>query len=105
MISDDVTRFDEVASNVRTLLHVAPDQKKSRAYVIPRKNFQQTQRVRIIGTVVVGECYFLAVASDAGERAPVPLTRGRHRLISCSDCGERRTTSQAEAEHARIVAD
>src|SRR5579862_7989232 len=92
MIADDVTRFDDLASDVRTLLHVSPDQKKSRAHVIPGKNFQQTQRVRFIGTVVIGERDLLAASGEASERPPIPLTGGRHRLISCSDCGERRTT-------------
>ena len=55
VIAHDVSRFDDFAGNIGPLLHVASDQKKSRANVVLRQDFQQAQRVRIVGPVVIGE--------------------------------------------------
>jgi len=54
VIADDVAGLDNLADDLRMLLHVAPDQEKSRVYIVFRQDFEQAQGVRIVGTVVVG---------------------------------------------------
>ena len=105
MITNDVASPNDLACDVGTLLHEAADQEKSCMHIVAGKDLQQAQGVRIVGTIIIGERDLLAAASQAGECAPVPLPRGRHRLISCSDGAERRATSQDKAEHAGIVSD
>ncbi len=59
--------FYEFASDVGTLLHVAADQKKCGANIVPGQNIQQAQRVRIVRTIIVGERQLFR----AGDSVPV----------------------------------
>src|SRR5579864_3179996 len=105
VISDSVSRFDNLACNVGALLYVATDQKKSCMHAIPGKNIQQVQSVGIVGTVIIGERDLLAAARQAGERWAEHLPRRRHRLIPRSNRGDRGGSSQFNEEHAGILKD
>ncbi len=56
MIADDMPSPRQLARDIGSLFHVAPDEKKCRLYVVSGKNFEQTKSVRIVRTVVVGQC-------------------------------------------------
>ena len=90
VVADDVAGVDNFAGDFRTLLHVASDQKKSRVHAVFGEDFEQAQRVRIVGAVVVGQRDLTRAARQAGESLPIPLPRRRHGLIAGgnSGCGE-----------------
>ena len=56
VVADNVSSFDNFAGDVRTLLHVASNQKKSCVHAVLGENFEQPQSVRIVGAVVIGQC-------------------------------------------------
>ena len=106
MVADDVAGFDDFAGEVGALLDVASDQKKCCVHVVLGQDFQQAQRVRVVGAVVVGEGELLGAARQAGEGAAVPLAGGRHGLVAGGGsgggggrCGE------DGSEHGGIVMD
>ena len=89
VIADGVASLGYLAGDVRTLLDVASDQKKSCRHTMPGEDVQQTQRMRVIRPVVVGERELFGSRSKAGEGAAVPLTGRRHGLISGHDRSRR----------------
>ena len=76
MIAHNVASLNNFAGDVRTLLHIAPDQKKSCLHAMPGENFQQSQSVRIIGAVVVGQRNLPRAARQSSESSPIPLPVG-----------------------------
>ena len=93
VVADDVAGFDDLAGNFGTLLDVASDQEECCVHAVLRENFEQAQRVRIVGAVVVGEGELFRSSSQAGEGAAVPLSGGRHGLVARGDGGGQRGSS------------
>ena len=60
MIAHDVSRADDFATNVGPLLHIAPNQEESRTNLMLSQDLQKTQRMRIVGPVIIGERDLLA---------------------------------------------
>src|SRR3974390_1668371 len=73
VIAYSVAGLHDAEGDIGAQLRVAPDHEKSGAHVVLREYFQQTQRVRIVGPVVVGEGDLLRPASKASESAAIPL--------------------------------
>ncbi len=48
-----------------------------------RQDLEQSQGVRIVGSVVVGERQLPGSTRQARESVAVPFAGGRHRLIAC----------------------
>ena len=65
------------------------------------QNVKKLQRVWIVGAVVEGKCDLIRPVPQSTERAPEPLSRGRHGLISSRD--ERCAGGKGEGEHGEIV--
>src|ERR1022692_370449 len=105
VVADDVACVDNLAGNLGALLNVASDQKKSCLYVVSGENLQQPLRVRVVGAVIVGKRELFRPAGEACKGPAVPLSGGRHRLISRGNSAERGGSSQSKAEHAGIVID
>ena len=103
MVADNVSGPENFAGDLRTLLHIASDQKKSRMHIMPGEDFQQAQRVSIIGTVVVRQRNLSRPARQSRERFSIPLPRRRHRLVTGGDRGRGGNGSQGEREHEGIV--
>src|SRR5580700_4220002 len=82
VVADDVAGLDDFAGELGALLDIPSDQKKSRADVVLGEDLQQAQRVRVVGTIVVGQGELLCAARQAGEGAAVPLSGGRHGLVT-----------------------
>ena len=103
VVADNVAGLDDFAGDFRTLPHIASNQKKSRVHVVLGENFQQAQRVRIVGAVVVGQRDLPRSARQSREGSPIPLPRRRHGLITRGNGGRGGDGSQGEGEHAGIV--
>jgi hypothetical protein len=104
VVAHDVSGFDDLPHDFRLLLHVASDQEKSCVYIVLGKNIQQTQRVRIVWPIVVGERDLIGATWQAGERAPLPLSRRRHGLITRgSNRGSDDRPGEHGSQHGRIV--
>ena len=104
MIADNVAGLDNLAHDVRTLLHVASNQKKSCVNPVPGEDLQQTQGVRIVGAVVVSQRNLARSARQSRESASIPLPRRRHGLITRrSSSRSRDGTGQSKPKHAGIV--
>lgn len=52
VIAHDVTSINNLTHDFGPLPNVAPDQKKSRLYIVFRKNLKQAHGMRIIRTIV-----------------------------------------------------
>ncbi len=103
MVSDNVTGSNNFPRDVRTLPHVAPNQEKSRRNAVPRKDFEQSQTVRIIGTVVIGQRNLARAPRQPSKSPPIPLPRRRHRLISRCNSSRGGNASQGKRKHEGIV--
>src|SRR6202140_1202982 len=104
VVAHDVSGFDDLPYDFRPLLHIASDQKKSCAYAVLGKDVQQTQGVRIVWPIVVVEGDQLGAAWQARERAPVPLSRRGHGLITRgSNRGSHGRPGEHGFEHGMIV--
>ena len=104
VVADGVAGFGDVASNVGALLHVASDQEKSGMNLVLGQDLQQTQSVRVVGAVVVGECDLPGSARHPGESSTTPLAAGSHRLISTGySSGGGDGAGYHVAQHAGIV--
>ncbi len=55
MISHHVPGFHKIAHDVGALLHIPANEEKRGPHILPRQNLHQSQRIRIVGAVVVGE--------------------------------------------------
>ena len=55
VIADHVSGLDDFADDVGALLDVASNHEKGCVYVVLREDFEQAQRVRIVGAVVVSQ--------------------------------------------------
>ena len=87
VIADDVAGFDDFAGEFRTLLDVASDQKKSRLYAVFGEDFEQAQRVRVVGAVVIGQRDLARAARQAGESFAQPLSGRGHGLVAGGNRG------------------
>src|ERR1700693_2834166 len=87
VVADDVSGLDDLAGNLRLLVDVASDQKKSCVYVVFCENFEQAQGVRVVGAVVVGECELARSGGQSGEGFSVPLRSWSHGLVACENRG------------------
>src|ERR1700730_1475360 len=104
VVAHDVSSFDDLPYDFRPLLHIASDQKKSCANFVFGEDLQQTQGVRIVWPIVVGERDLLGATWQAGERAPMPLSHRRHGLITRgSKRGGDSRPGEHGSEHGRIV--
>ena len=95
----------DFAYDVGPLLDESPDQKESRPRIVPRQHFQQSQRVRIVWSIIVGECDLPGSLRQANERAPEPLPGRRHRLVARRSQQCRGTRACKFSKHAAILAD
>ena len=82
MVPDHMPGFHQLANNIRTLLRVAADQEKCGVDIVPGKDFQQAQGMRIVGPVVISERQLLRPAAQPGEGTAEPLPGRRHGLIA-----------------------
>jgi len=106
VVADYVARLGDLSGDFPALLDVASDHKKSCVHVVFREDFEKTQSVRIVGTVVVSERDLFGTARKAREGAAVPLAGGRHGLESRgSKCGCSGGSGEHGSKHARIVMD
>ena len=106
VVADDVACIYDLAGDVRALLNVASDQKKSCVHLVLRENLQKAQGVGIVRAVVVGEREQFRPGREACEGAAVPLSGGRHGLVTSGNrggsggCG-----GEHGSEHGRILKD
>ena len=104
VVANNVSRSGDRARNVRPLLHVASDQEKRGMHPVPRQQFQQAQRVRIVGAIVVSQRDLPRAARQSRERPAIPLTRRRHGLIARSRrCHGGSCPGDNQAQHGEIV--
>ena len=104
VVADDVAGLDNFADDFRMLPHVVSDQKESGVDAVPREDFQQTQRVRVVGAVIIGEGDLMGGTGESDESFPVPLRRRRHRLVrGCSGGSDGDSGGQDWGEHGGIV--
>jgi len=103
VIADSMTRPHQLAHDVRPLSYETANDKKRRPHIMLGQNVQQTQRVRIIGAIVVCERQLLGPMAEPGEGAPVPLPRGRHSLVTSGRCCPGTRDSGQDIEHEGIV--
>src|SRR5271167_957752 len=101
VVAYDMASIYDLARDLGTLLHIASDEEKSRVHIVLREDFQQAQRVWIVGAVVVGERELLRSRDNACERAAVPLAGGRHGLISRGRQRDGGGCSKDGSEHGR----
>src|SRR5208283_578948 len=106
VISNNVAGLHNFADDFGLLLNVASDEKESCVHVLPGEDFEQAQRVWIVGPVVVGERELPGSTGEAGEGAAIPLPGGRHRLVA--RCRQRCSGGRSReygSEHGRILKD
>jgi hypothetical protein len=106
VIANHVSGFDQFTDQVRPLLNIAPNSKKSCAHIVLRKYVKQAQGVRIVGAVIESERDLLGAAGQPDECSAIPLSCGRHGLIAgCNECPGSRRPGEYGWEHGAIVAD
>src|SRR5215469_24187 len=99
VVADDVSGLDDSANNIGALADVASNLKKSCPHLMLYENFEQAQRVWVVGAVVVGERKLLYAARKAGKGASVPLAGGSHGLISGRQRSRYCRSSKHESSH------
>ncbi len=92
MVPNDVSGFHDFSDDVRPLLRVASDQKKSGVNIVAGQHVQQALGVGIVGPVIVRERQLFRPAVQPGEGTAKPLPGRRHGLVargrsSCSRGG------------------
>ena len=87
VVADNVAGLDDRAGNLRLLLDVASNQKKSGVNVVFREDFQQALGVRVVGAIVVGQCDLARAARQSDESSSIPLRRRGHGLITRGNRG------------------
>lgn len=104
VIADNVPRVCNRACNVRPFTHKAANHKERRMHVMFRQHLQQTQRMRVVRSIVEGQrqlpgshlagSHVVVSARARGEGAPKPLSGRRHRLVA--NCASRRRGRQSD---------
>ena len=103
MIRDHVPSPHQFERDIRPLPHKAPDDEKCCLHILPGKNLQQTQSVRVVGTIVVSQRQLLGSTLDPSKRSPKPLPRRRLGLIAHSNRRYSNTSPQGEATHDAAI--
>ena len=104
VVADDVASAFDFADDFRTLLDVASDQEECCLNVVIGEDVEQAHRVRIVGTVVIGEGYLTGSALQAREGLSAPLSSWCHGLVTGSYRGcDGDCTGYGESEHVGIV--
>ncbi len=101
----DVAGLEDFASEVGALLDEATDQEKCGFHTVLCQNFQQTQRVGVVGAVVVGERESFGSGGEAGEGAAVPLCGWGQGLVARGHGRDGSCSGKHRSEHGRIVMD
>src|SRR5215469_5907138 len=99
VVADNLSGLDDSADNIGALADVASNLKKSCPHLMFHENFEQAQRVWVVGAVVVGERKLLCAARQAGKGASVPLAGGSHGLVSGRQRSRYRRSSQHKSSH------
>src|ERR1700757_1758284 len=103
VIANRVSLLDDFANDIGSLLDEAADQEKSSARSVTGKNFQQSQGMGIIGTVVIGERKLLRTSPQPDKRAPKPLRCREFGLVRKCARGGDRTGASKRQQHQAIV--
>lgn len=104
VIADGVAGLDKLTCDFGTLPHVASDQKKGCVHAVPGEDFEQSHRVRFIGTIVVSERDLAGAARESSECFSIPLSGRRHGLVTCGcGCRDGDGVGKGEGEHVGIV--
>ena len=98
VIADHVAGARNLARNFRLLGDEAPDQEEARLDLMPGQHLQQAKRLRIVGTVVVGQGKLTRAAARAQIGASVELrSRGVGSIARVAKGGG----ANKESEHCR----
>ena len=65
----------------------------------------KTQRVGIVGAIVIGKCDLFYPARNSAKFAPVPLSGGRHGLIASGSHNSSGAQTDQRIEHGAILAE
>ena len=103
VVADGVAGLDDLTDEIRTLLNVCSNQKKSCMNAVPGEHIQQPQRMWIVRSIVVSEGELARTGSQSGEGVPVPLSGWRHGLIARGNRGRGGETCRCQSEHGGIV--
>ena len=73
VIADDVSCLRYNARDIGALLHVTADHEECRPHAVLGQHFEQFQRVRIVGPVIISQGDLPAAAHSGSESPSVPL--------------------------------
>src|SRR5690242_9013337 len=104
VIADCMASLQYFPHDVRAMFDELPDQEERGASIVFRKNFEESERVRIVRAIVIGQCDLPGAFDSMNEGASVPLPRRSHRLVpGCNGgCGYPRTDQRFQ--HVAILA-
>jgi hypothetical protein len=103
MVSDRVSALGNLGGNTGTLAHVAANQKERSLNVIPGKNIEQMESVRVVRPVVEGQRNLLRTSLPSAESPPKPLPSRGQRLVSSSGHPDDGSTGDRKSKHAAIL--
>jgi len=104
MIADGVPGSHQLAHEVRPPIHVPPDEKKCCAHVVPGKNVQHMQSVRVVGAIVVSQRQLPGPRFESGKGSAIPLPGRCHGLIAnCTGCDGNTNRKGGATHNAAIV--
>ena len=99
-----VSALNKFTDDIGALSDEASDQEKRCADVVTSQDLQEAERVRVVGSVVVGESQLPGAARESHKGAAVPLAGRAHGLVASGDSCSRRGSGEHGSEHSRIVA-
>jgi len=82
VIPHHVSQIKNLTHNIGSLCDIAADQKESSVHAVFGKNFQEAERMRVVWTIIVGECELARATRKTNQAPPIPLSLGGHRLIA-----------------------
>src|SRR5262245_19305012 len=98
VISDLMPRSENGTRDIRPVTYVFADQKKRCFRFMACQDIQQSKRVRIVGTIVIGQPNLPGIGT-VRERAAIELRLRRHGGISCVACSASRNESDQRPKH------
>jgi len=73
VVPNHVSQVDELAHNIAPLGDVAADEKERSLDAVSGKNLQEAERVRVVGTIIVGERQLARTTPKTNQASPIPL--------------------------------
>ena len=104
VIPHHMSQINNLTHNIRSLCDIAANQKESSVHAVSGKNVQKAEGMRVVWTIIVGECELARATRKTNQASPIPLSLGGHRLIA-GDKGRcaRGAADDVADHHAPIV--